>query len=164
MVENEMYSKIKLLRSDNGGEFTSKEFMDYCSSHGIKRQLCVVRTPQQNGFVERKNMTVQEMSRTMPMDSKLIDIFWTQEVHTIVHIQNRVMLKKNTSMSYGKEDQQMWSTSEFLEANATSKEKMAEWESLTLVWTKEYLLVTQVQGNHTSVTTWYWTKLWKESM
>jgi hypothetical protein len=32
----------------------------------------------------------------------------------------------------------------FLEANATSKEKMAKWESLTVVRTKEYLLVTQV--------------------
>jgi hypothetical protein len=32
----------------------------------------------------------------MIMDSKLIDIFWTQEVHTKVHIQNRVMLRKNT--------------------------------------------------------------------
>jgi hypothetical protein len=36
MVENEMDSKIKCLRYDNGGEFTSKEFMDYCNSHGIK--------------------------------------------------------------------------------------------------------------------------------
>ena len=60
-------------------------------------------------------------------DSKLIDIFWTQAVHTIVHIQNRVMLKNNTDKnpySYGKEDQQMRSTSRFLEANATSKEEM----------------------------------------
>jgi transposase InsO family protein len=55
MVENEMDSKIKCLRSDNGGEFTSKEFMDYCSNHGIKRQFSIARTPQQNGFVERKN-------------------------------------------------------------------------------------------------------------
>jgi hypothetical protein len=37
MVENEMDSRIKCLRSDNGGEFTSKEFMDYCNNHGIKR-------------------------------------------------------------------------------------------------------------------------------
>jgi transposase InsO family protein len=96
MVENEMDSRIKCLRSDNGGEFTSKEFMDYCSSHGIKRQFFIARTPQQNGVVERKNRTVQEMARTMLMDSKLTDIFWTQAVHTTVHIQNRVMLRNNT--------------------------------------------------------------------
>jgi hypothetical protein len=46
MVENEMDSRIKCLRSNNGGDFTSKEFMDYCSSHGIKRQFFVARTPQ----------------------------------------------------------------------------------------------------------------------
>jgi transposase InsO family protein len=77
MVENKMDSKIKCLSSDNGGDFTSKEFMDYCSNHGIKRQFFVARTPQQNGVIERKNRTVQEMARTMLMDSKLTDIFWT---------------------------------------------------------------------------------------
>jgi transposase InsO family protein len=96
MVENEMDSKIKCLRSDNGGEFTSKEFMDYCNSHGIKRQFSVVRTPQHNGVVERKNRIVQEMARTMLMDSKLTNIFWTQAVHIAIHIQNRVMLRNNT--------------------------------------------------------------------
>jgi transposase InsO family protein len=58
IVENEMDSRIKCLRSDNGGEFTSKEFMDYCSNHGIKRQFFVYRTPQWNGVVERKNRTI----------------------------------------------------------------------------------------------------------
>jgi hypothetical protein len=46
MVENEMDSRIKCLRLDNGGEFTSKEFMDYYNNHGIKRKLFVSRTPQ----------------------------------------------------------------------------------------------------------------------
>jgi transposase InsO family protein len=77
MVENEMDSRIKCLRSDNGGEFTSKEFMDYCSNHGIKRQFFVARTPQRNEVVERKNRTVQEKTRIMIMDSNLTDIFWT---------------------------------------------------------------------------------------
>jgi transposase InsO family protein len=92
MVENEMDLKIKCLRYDNGGEFTSKEFMDYYSIHGIKRKFSVARTPQQNGVVERKNRTIHEMARTMLMDSKLTDIFWTQAIHTTIHIQNRVML------------------------------------------------------------------------
>jgi transposase InsO family protein len=63
MVENEMDSKIKFLRYDNRREFTSNEFMDYCNNHGIKRKFSVARTPQQNGVVERKNMTIQEMAR-----------------------------------------------------------------------------------------------------
>jgi transposase InsO family protein len=46
MVENEMDSRIKCLRSDNGGEFTSKEFMYYCTNNGIKRKFSIARTPQ----------------------------------------------------------------------------------------------------------------------
>jgi transposase InsO family protein len=58
MVENEMDSKIKCLRSDSGGAFTSKEFMDFSNKHGINRQFSFARTPKQNGVVERKNMTI----------------------------------------------------------------------------------------------------------
>jgi transposase InsO family protein len=46
MVETKTELKIKFLRSDNGGEFTSKDFMEFCSEHGIKRQFSVARTPQ----------------------------------------------------------------------------------------------------------------------
>ena len=76
MVENETKFKIKILRSDNGGEFTSNEFWNYCEEHGIKRRFLVARTPQQNGVVERKNRIVEEMARTMLNDSKLSDVFW----------------------------------------------------------------------------------------
>jgi len=95
MVENNKESKTKCLRLDNGGEFTSKEFMEFCGEHGIKRQLCVARTPQKNGVVERKNKIVQEMARTILKDSKLSDIFWAQVIHTTVHILNRWMLRSN---------------------------------------------------------------------
>jgi hypothetical protein len=37
----------------------------------------------------------QEMAQTMLMDSELTNIFWTHAVHTSIHIQNRVMLRKN---------------------------------------------------------------------
>ena len=46
LVENETEQKIKCLRSDNGGEFTSKEFNHYCEEHGIKKQFSAARTPQ----------------------------------------------------------------------------------------------------------------------
>jgi hypothetical protein len=70
--------------------------MDYCSRHGIKGQFFVFRTPQQNRVVERKNRTVQKMDLTMLMDSKLTDIFWTHEMHTMVHIQNILILRNTT--------------------------------------------------------------------
>jgi hypothetical protein len=38
----------------------------------------------------------QEMAQTILMDYKLTYIFWTQAVHTAVHIQNRVILRNNT--------------------------------------------------------------------
>jgi transposase InsO family protein len=62
MVENEMDSRIKCLRFDNGGDSTLNNFMDYCRIHGIKRQFSIARTPQHNGVVERKNRTIQEMA------------------------------------------------------------------------------------------------------
>jgi transposase InsO family protein len=52
--------------------------MDFCSEHGIKRKFSTTRTPQQNGIFKRKNKIVQEMARTMLMDSKLTDVFWVQ--------------------------------------------------------------------------------------
>ncbi|GKG37655.1 putative ribonuclease H-like domain-containing protein, partial [Tanacetum coccineum] len=38
---------------------------------GIKRELSVVRTPQQNGVTEMKNRTLIEAAGTMLADSKL---------------------------------------------------------------------------------------------
>ena len=58
LVENEIGKKLKCLRSNNGGEFTSKEFNLFCENHGIKRQFSAARTPQQNVMVERRNRYV----------------------------------------------------------------------------------------------------------
>ena len=58
MVETKMDFRITCLRLDNGREFTSKEFMDFCGKHGIKRQFSTTMTPQQNRVVKRKNKTM----------------------------------------------------------------------------------------------------------
>ena len=65
MVTNMTEKKIKILRSDNGGEYTSKEFSNYLKEKGIQQQLSVPRTPQQNGVAERMNRTTQETARSM---------------------------------------------------------------------------------------------------
>lgn len=49
LVEKQSDHKIKVLRSDNGGEYCSKEFDDYCKHTGIVRQKTTLYTPQQNG-------------------------------------------------------------------------------------------------------------------
>ena len=71
MAENESSMKIKCLRSNNGGDFTSDEFNEFYEFHGIKWQFWATKTPQQNGVVERKNRVVQESTRTMPNEEKL---------------------------------------------------------------------------------------------
>lgn len=53
-TENQTGRKIKYLRSDNGGEYTSNEFTDYCKHEGIIRHFAVKKNPPQNG-AERMN-------------------------------------------------------------------------------------------------------------
>ena len=43
LVENEANLKIKCLRSDNGGEFTSNEFNEFFETHGMKRHFSVAK-------------------------------------------------------------------------------------------------------------------------
>ncbi|OAE22276.1 hypothetical protein AXG93_3491s1170 [Marchantia polymorpha subsp. ruderalis] len=50
--------QVRYLRSDNGGEYISKEFGEYCKAEGITCHLTTVYTPQQNAVCERFNRTV----------------------------------------------------------------------------------------------------------
>jgi transposase InsO family protein len=89
MAKNETNIKIKCLRSDNGGEFTSNKFNDFCETHGIKRHFSTPRTPQRNGVVEKKNRTVQEAAITILNEAKLPDTYWREVMYTIVYILNK---------------------------------------------------------------------------
>lgn len=99
MVEKESGYKLKCLRSDRGGEFTSNEFEDYYERHGIRRQYSTPRTPQQNGVVERKNRTIKEMARTMLNKANLPNVYWKEVVHTIIYTLNRVQLRVNKKIT-----------------------------------------------------------------
>lgn len=90
MVEKESGYRLKCLRSDKGGEFTSNQFEYYCEKHGIRRQYSAPRTPQQNGVVERKSRTVKEMARTMLNEASLSDTYWKEVVHIAAYTLNWV--------------------------------------------------------------------------
>ena len=71
MVEKVSGKKLKTLRSDNGGEYTSKMFEAYLKSEGIRHEQTIPKTPQQNGVAERLNRTLVELSRSMLLDAAL---------------------------------------------------------------------------------------------
>jgi hypothetical protein len=80
--------RIKVLRSDNG-EYTSRDFSDFCIEAGIKREYTVSYNPQQNGVAERKNKTIIEATKAMIHDQNLPMILWAEESMTTVYVQNR---------------------------------------------------------------------------
>jgi transposase InsO family protein len=88
-VELQSGHKLKKLRSDRGGEYTSKEFEEFCEKQGMERQLTVAYSPQQNGVAERRNRTICEMGRSMLIEKGMPVTFWAEAVNTAVYIQNR---------------------------------------------------------------------------
>lgn len=60
MVQNQQNKNIKILRTDNGGEFCNKDFEKYLMQEGIVHQKTVPYTSEQNGVCERANRTVIE--------------------------------------------------------------------------------------------------------
>ena len=93
LAETEKGVKLKALRTDRGGEFTSTEFSNFCISNGIKRDLTAPYSPQQNGVAERKNRTVMSMVRAMLKAKDLPRELWGEAVNTVVYILNRSLTK-----------------------------------------------------------------------
>jgi transposase InsO family protein len=107
LIENLSERKIKILRSDNGGEYTSKEFVNFCKDVGIKRELTTPYNPQQNGVAERKNITILEAVKTMIHDQDLPMCLWAEATMAAVYVQNRLShsalgLKTSEEMFTGK--------------------------------------------------------------
>ncbi|KAH9650220.1 hypothetical protein KPL70_026283 [Citrus sinensis] len=104
-VEKESGYQIKSMRSDRGGEFTSKEFLEFCEANGIRRPLTVPRSPQQNGVAERNNRTILDMARIMLKSKRLLKEFWAEAVACAVYLSNQ----SPTRNVWGKTPQEAWS-------------------------------------------------------
>ena len=75
--------------ADNGGEYTSKEFMDFCKGKGIVIEYTPPYTPQLNGVSERMNRTLCEKAKAMLAEAKLPKFLWSEAVRTAAFLTNR---------------------------------------------------------------------------
>ena len=88
-VENRTGQRLKTLRTDNGGEYTSREFQNHLKNCGIRHELTIPQTPEQNGAAERLNRTLVETTRSMLLDARLPQSFWAEAVSTAAYLRNR---------------------------------------------------------------------------
>jgi hypothetical protein len=72
---------VKVLRSDNGGEYIGKQFQALLKSKGIEHERTAPYTPQHNGVVERRNLTLEELARCMLQHAQLGNEFWAEAVY-----------------------------------------------------------------------------------
>ena len=96
IVEQESGTTIKTLRTDRGGESTSKEFQSFCEVSGIQRHLTAPYTPQQNGVVERRNRTLLEMTRSILKHMEVPNYLWGEAVRHSTYLINRIATKTLT--------------------------------------------------------------------
>ena len=88
MVETQFSTKIRTLRSEGGGEYTSSAFKTYLQQHGIIHQISCPYTPQQNGLVERKHRHLIETTITILSQASMPHTYWSYAVLTAVTLVN----------------------------------------------------------------------------
>ncbi|GJZ37346.1 retrovirus-related pol polyprotein from transposon TNT 1-94 [Tanacetum coccineum] len=82
------------IRTDHGRDFDNEvQFGEFCNAYGITHNFSAPPTPQSNGVIERKNRTLQEMSRTMLNEQSLPQKFWCNAVDTSTYILNRIIIR-----------------------------------------------------------------------
>lgn len=69
LVKNQTENKI--LRSDNGREYITKELKNHLKKVGIKHQYTIRYTPEQNGVAERENRSIVKRTKSMLFGAEL---------------------------------------------------------------------------------------------
>lgn len=90
MVSTQFNRTVKKFRTDNGGEFFSKQLNDFLKSKGTIHQSSCPYTPQQNGVVERKHRHLLHIGRALILQPCLPKIFWGESILTATHIVNKL--------------------------------------------------------------------------
>jgi hypothetical protein len=93
-AQNELELKIKKIRSENSYEFKNLQVEEYLKEEGIKHEFYAPYNPQQNGVVERKDMTLIDMARTMLGEYKMLERFWSEAVNMACQTINQLYLHR----------------------------------------------------------------------
>jgi hypothetical protein len=93
-AQNKFELRIKKIRSNNGTEFKNSQIEGFLEDEGIKHAFSYPYTPQKNGVVERKNRTLLDMARTMLVEYKTTDRFWTEAINTACYSINQLYLHR----------------------------------------------------------------------
>ena len=98
-VENQLERKIKVVRSDRGGEYVSP-FAEFCSQNGIRHEFTAPYSPQSNGIAERKNRTLKEMVNAMLVSSGVNQNMWGDAILSANYLLNKIPHKKKDETPY----------------------------------------------------------------
>ncbi|RVW95943.1 Retrovirus-related Pol polyprotein from transposon TNT 1-94 [Vitis vinifera] len=90
MIETQYNAKVRVLRSDNGGEYQSSDLQKYLEEHDIIHQTTCSSTPQQNGVAERKNRHLLEVVRASLIAAKIPISYWGEAITSATYLINRV--------------------------------------------------------------------------
>lgn len=99
-IQCETGKKVKILRSDNGGEFTGNELKSWLSEQGIIQQTSAAHTPEQNGKAERDHRTTVEAARSLIHARNLSLNLWAEAVNHSVYTLNRTFSKRRSCTPY----------------------------------------------------------------
>ncbi|CAA9993736.1 unnamed protein product [Nesidiocoris tenuis] len=96
-AENQTGQKLKILRTDNGGEYCNSRVFNFLEKSGILHQKSCPSTPQQNSKAERLNRTLMDRARCMLAESQLPNLFWAEAVYAAAYLLNRSPCKSHSS-------------------------------------------------------------------
>ena len=88
LIEKQSGHYIKVLRTNRGGEYISKDFINFYREHGIHKKFTTRYTPQKNFVEERKNRTIMDMVRSMLKAKHLPNEYWAEVVSCGAYILN----------------------------------------------------------------------------
>jgi len=88
LVENFFHHNIKILYTDNGGEYIG--LRSFLSTHGISHHTTPPHTPEHNGISERRNRHIVETGLSLLHHSGLPLTYWPHAMTTAAYLINRL--------------------------------------------------------------------------